>query len=726
VSAFIFRAWYCISFAYSDEEEHSYLAEDLAIRCGDFEEHTNIRFVAWVLVFIWPIGMVLVYISVLVSLRGQLVHEGGSSPLLRATTFLWRDYRPKYFYWEIVSLLQRTILTGWLLLIDSNLRFLRIIAALVLSITFLVAVVACSPYRRTLDWAIAAGSQLLLVYIFIGGIMVLLFEEIATDATGSLALASRCIGLGSPEEAVTLMIVVSFTMLLVFAMGLGVQTYLHARHLYLESKWQICTLDPPRAKWQASGVYAAFLSHYKVEAASDARYLHDSLRKMLRTPVFLDSSSLVDLRLLVKEGLLKSDVLVLMLTKNVLTRPWCLLEVYEAKMRGIPIVLLEICGGGFDLAEAKVYIAHLADQMGLANPAGLGLLRKELGAQDLSDLQAKLLEVLKDHDPKGASPKNIVKYNASAGDQALLGTLKDLVEQMGLVSGRQMIWHATSRQKLQATNCQKLPCYQSHYSTEGRSSVSSPQGPRGKLERQAARMQRSRGFIFLIADRKAHSSQARVLRAELCRTLDRMVVDGGGEIASCAWIAQAGAAIVLLTKGLISDAGCVAEMYTAIRAGLKIITINVDQGGFDFEEIRIRLSGNLSSWSQGLPNQHFLQDVASKLPDNTDLNEVQTVLYSTLTSIIAVFWQSHGGPNHFSAMLGEVSTRIRFQPPAGYATSIAGGRKVSLKRMSQNGSLQPRVSRSGSLSTTLSPRRLSLRVSRSGSLSMGLSSRRSV
>eukprot|EP00966_Prymnesium_polylepis_P213816 4951836-Prymnesium_polylepis.1 len=112
--------------------------------------------------------------------------------------------------------------------------------------------------------------------------------------------------------------------------------------------------------------------------------------------------------------------------RRVLFRDRCLLEVYEAKMRGIPIVLLEICGGGFDLAEAKVYIAHLADQVGLANPAGLGLLRKELGAQDLSDLQAKLLEVLKDHDPKGASPKNIVKYNASAGDQALLGTLKDL------------------------------------------------------------------------------------------------------------------------------------------------------------------------------------------------------------------------------------------------------------------------------------------------------------
>ena len=395
---------------------------------------------------------------------------------------------------------------------------------------------------------------------------------------------------------------------------------------------------------------------------------------------------------------------------------------YEAKKRGIPIVLLEICGGGFDLAEAKLYIAHLASQMGLVNPAGLGLLRKELGAQDLSDLQAKLLEVLRDHDPNGGSTRKIVSYNASAGDQALLGALKDLVEQMGLVSGRQIVWHARNRQKLHARNRQKLPWDQSHDSTDGRSSVSSSKGPRGKLERQATRMQRSRGFIFLIADRKAHSSQARVLRAELCRTLDRMVLDGGGEISSCTWIAQAGAAIVLLTKGLISDPGCVAEMYTAIRAGLKIVTINVDQGGFDFEEIRIRLSGNLSSWSQGLPNQHFLQDVASKLPDDTDLNEVQAVLYSTLTSIIAIYWQSHGGQNHFAAVLGEVSARIRFQPPAGSATSTAGGRKGFLQQMNPNGSLQLRVSRSGSLSTMSSPRRLSYKAaSRSGSLSLRVS-----
>ena len=38
--------------------------------------------------------------------------------------------------------------------------------------------------------------------------------------------------------------------------------------------------------------FACFLSHNKMEAASDARYMHDVMRKMLRAPVFMDSASL--------------------------------------------------------------------------------------------------------------------------------------------------------------------------------------------------------------------------------------------------------------------------------------------------------------------------------------------------------------------------------------------------------------------------------------------------
>ena len=57
------------------------------------------------------------------------------------------------------------------------------------------------------------------------------------------------------------------------------------------------------------------------EAASDARYMHDMLRKMLKAPIFLDSSELSDLRTLITGGVHKSDTLVLLGTKCVLSRP---------------------------------------------------------------------------------------------------------------------------------------------------------------------------------------------------------------------------------------------------------------------------------------------------------------------------------------------------------------------------------------------------------------------
>ena len=51
VSASIFRAWHCKSFAYSNTEQHSFLAEDLSIRCGD-AEHQQVVGVAWVSTFV--------------------------------------------------------------------------------------------------------------------------------------------------------------------------------------------------------------------------------------------------------------------------------------------------------------------------------------------------------------------------------------------------------------------------------------------------------------------------------------------------------------------------------------------------------------------------------------------------------------------------------------------------------------------------------------------------
>eukprot|EP00966_Prymnesium_polylepis_P193478 4484701-Prymnesium_polylepis.2 len=67
--------------------------QDLSVRC-DSPEHQEIIAVAWILCAIWPIGMVLVYAALLVPCRTMLFDETWSSPLLRATSFLHRDYKP--------------------------------------------------------------------------------------------------------------------------------------------------------------------------------------------------------------------------------------------------------------------------------------------------------------------------------------------------------------------------------------------------------------------------------------------------------------------------------------------------------------------------------------------------------------------------------------------------------------------------------------------------------
>merc|ERR1719440_1323312 len=92
----------------------------------------------------------------------------------------------------------------------------------------------------------------------------------------------------------------------------------------------------------------AFLSHYKVEAGTEALLLRDEMERLIRkdptnhaanfySPVFIDSEDLVDLRRLANH-VRGSLALIILLTPDIFTRPWCLLEMVAAKRSGRPYV----------------------------------------------------------------------------------------------------------------------------------------------------------------------------------------------------------------------------------------------------------------------------------------------------------------------------------------------------------------------------------------------------
>lgn len=92
--------------------------------------------------------------------------------------------------------------------------------------------------------------------------------------------------------------------------------------------------------WSVSKKYAAFLSHFKNEAAAEARILKSELVRTLRAredQIFLDSDNLSDLRELLN-CVAESDALILIYTNSVLTRPWCLLELVTAVQNNVPII----------------------------------------------------------------------------------------------------------------------------------------------------------------------------------------------------------------------------------------------------------------------------------------------------------------------------------------------------------------------------------------------------
>jgi len=636
LSADIFRAWYCVGFDYDGTEEHSFLYDEPSIRCNGHAEHNEVLAVAWVLVLLWPIGIVLLYGGLLASVRRVIIEDLDKTPLFYATSFLHRDFKRGMFWWEIIALIQRTVLTGWLLLIDTDHHFIRLVIAILVVITFLIMLLVSSPYKKRLDHAMAVAVQVLFICIFIGGMVVGLFDDITKDHEGTSQLAFRVLGVRSADDVVVIMIVVAFMMLAVLAVCLLLEMYMHVVTVRLEAKFSTCTMDPPKVAWKPLDIYACFLSHYKNEAACDARYLHDVLRKMLCAPCFLDSSSLKDLRYLISEGLYRSDVMLILLTKRVLTRPWCLLEVYFATTRGIPIFPVEVAGGGFDMTEVIAYVMDLPGSMHRENPAGLDTLERELGDIPISKLRAEVLSVLRKFDPETYKLK---QWISSASDEGMVASLKDIVESMAELTGRRLSRKVSSAPSWKAASTQ----------------------PPVKLTSSVKL--RTAGIAATITYEPAYLAQARVLKAELSRKLNRNVPLGEEDVVQSLVALRVSAHVVLLSERLLTTPSCVVEMYVAIRARVPVITILLDQAGYNFQDAGMRLS-SVAEWTRGLADEAFALPLRAQLAalssisQPVPLEEVQQALLETITAVIAIPWQPQGGRNHYAAVMAEVACMI--------------------------------------------------------------------
>ena len=120
----IFLTFSCREFGYTEHSTRTFIDTDLAVEC-DGERYDKLHGLAVFLVFLWPIGVLLLF-SVLLfpshffslvgglfpSLQNRTIHPSSHGPSHNIFGFLHREYKPGFRFWPLAELARKLVLTG--------------------------------------------------------------------------------------------------------------------------------------------------------------------------------------------------------------------------------------------------------------------------------------------------------------------------------------------------------------------------------------------------------------------------------------------------------------------------------------------------------------------------------------------------------------------------------------------------------------------------------------
>lgn len=101
VTKVAFEAFLCVTF----DDGSSWLVADVAIAC-DSAKHDSIKQLAWLAVFCYAIGLWVVNAGLLLCVRRSIT-IGRVTLLSRATAFLHGEFKPQFYFWELMEVRAR-------------------------------------------------------------------------------------------------------------------------------------------------------------------------------------------------------------------------------------------------------------------------------------------------------------------------------------------------------------------------------------------------------------------------------------------------------------------------------------------------------------------------------------------------------------------------------------------------------------------------------------------
>ena len=268
----LFLAFQCQAFGYDDtptgpddKPTKSYLTEALDVECTFFTgRHQPIIAMTVPFIVMWPVAMPLMYAFLLYRCH-QAVLNHQPTALSRAIRFLWSEYEDKYYWWELVELVKKLVLTNVLLFIDlesGSTKFLRLITGLLIAFLGITLQLIAQPYHRLTDDAFNVVVQLMLVIFFIAGILIKLCDPEETPALGAVSPTAEetCYALVGLPSAYTASVIMIGTGIVVLAVPLLmlIQQLVAAQSMPILH--DSVTMQPPVLFLEEGETYHLFLS----------------------------------------------------------------------------------------------------------------------------------------------------------------------------------------------------------------------------------------------------------------------------------------------------------------------------------------------------------------------------------------------------------------------------------------------------------------------------------
>ena len=126
-----FQAFSCEDF----DNGMSRLRADYAVDCNDEGEYGEVERLAWAAIFIYPIGVPLVYLALLHAARDAILSEHPNQ-LSTALSWLHKGIEPRIYWWEIAEIVKKLFLVGFAALIVPGRTIQLIIGFAFCSSTF--------------------------------------------------------------------------------------------------------------------------------------------------------------------------------------------------------------------------------------------------------------------------------------------------------------------------------------------------------------------------------------------------------------------------------------------------------------------------------------------------------------------------------------------------------------------------------------------------------------